>query len=175
MKRILLVAVSLFIASSIFAQQKAVMTSMSLKGETVKKAPNLTKAAGDVIYSENFDGNALPAGWDTVNYVSHWEFGASASHLGEAYITYGTDQEQPKDAWLISPDIVIGDTVANPVLMFDVSTSYYWLVGNNTDDVTIVVSTDGGNTWQDTIWKEDDSTLVTNSLISDVILSYLTI
>ncbi len=165
MKKIILGILAVFTAGNMFAQNKAVNTSVAMKGEKLKKATLTTKAAGDVIYSENFDGNALPAGWDTTNYVSKWEFGAAAGHAGEAYITYGTDQEQPKDAWLKSPVIYIPDSVANPVLMFDVSTSYYWLVTNNTDDVTIVVSTDGGTTWTDTIWKEDDSTLVTNSLL----------
>ncbi len=165
MKKIILAIMGVFVAGSIFAQ-KAERTSLELRGETFKKAPEvLTKAPGDVIYYENFDGNALPAGWDTLSIVSHWEFGANPSHDGQAYITYGTDAEQPKDAWLISPTIFISDTVAHPVLMFDVSTSYYWLVSNNTDDVTIVVSTDGGNTWPDTIWKEDDSTMVINSLM----------
>ncbi len=164
MKKIILGILAVFTAGSIFAQKKAEVTSLSYKGERFKKEIT-TKAPGDVIYSENFDGNALPAGWDTINYVSHWEFGTAAGHEGEAYITYYTDAEQPKDAWLISPEIVLADTVANPVLLVDISTSYYWLVTNNTDDVTIVVSTDGGNTWQDTIWKEDDSTLVTNSLM----------
>ena len=163
MKKIILGIIAVFTAGSIFAQTKAVNTSLTLKGESFKKAVLTEKASGDVIYYEDFDANELPAGWDTISYVSNWEFGASSSHLGEAYITYTTDQEQPKDAWLISPEITISDTVTNPVLMFDVSTSYYWLVGNNTDDVTVYAINYSGDST--VIWKEDDSTLVVNSLM----------
>ncbi len=163
-KSILLLAVAMWLGGSLFAQNKslpkAVNTALTFKGERLKKTiTNLTKALGDTVYYESFDGNALPSGWDTTNYVSHWEF------ANVAEIKYATDQEQPKDAWLKSPAITIADSVANPVLMFDVSTSYYWLVGNNTDDVTVLVSTDGGTTWSNPIWKEDDSTLVLNSLM----------
>lgn len=50
------------------------------------------------------------------------------------------------------------------MLKWDWMASYYWMVDpNDGADIMVKISTDGGTSWTDHLWIEDDETLVTNS------------
>ena len=124
-----------------------------------------TKAPGDVIYHQDF------AAWP----IEGWEI--IATNTGNQTWYHDPSRGNPVPCMSMShanpplfrDEKLISNTVSipldNPYFLFDFSTSYYWLVGENSDDMKIYVSTDGGTTWGNHIWAEDDAALVTASLV----------
>lgn len=79
----------------------------------------------------------------------------------------------PQNEWMISP--VLDLSAANPglELSFWFLTSYYWHVDPyDNGDMEIRVSVDGGETWSDPLWTEDDYGLFTNWTWYEIILDF---
>jgi len=172
MKKITFFLAAVLMASMGFSQSVS-QSSISAKAQINKKAltmPNYEKtkkttvnfrAPGDITYMETFDTTAAypPAGWDTVTVTGlNWQLGTGGNPGGDAMISYTQAPEANRQVILVSPAWTV--PASNARFLFDFSTSYYWLVSNNTDDVRLMISTDGGSSWTDTIWKEDDQALV---------------
>ncbi len=162
-----------FLMASMGFSQSILQSSISAKAQIDEEAltmPNYEKtkrttanfrAPGDISYMEPFDTTAAypPTGWDTVSIIGpNWQHGTNGNPDGDAMISYTQFPEANRQVILVSPVWTV--PASNPRLLFDWSTSYYWLVGNNTDNVRVMISTDGGTTWTDTLWKEDDQALV---------------
>ncbi len=178
MKKNTFFLVAILMASMGFSQS-VFQSSISAKAQINEQAltmPNYEKtrqtvtnfrAHRDVLYMETFDTTAAypPAGWDTITITGlNWQHGTSGNPGGDAMISYSQAPEANRQVILVSPAWTV--PANNARFLFDFSTSYYWLVDNNTDDMRIMVSTDGGTTWSDTIWKEDDQALVVASGVS---------
>lgn len=176
--RIFTFSLALILTASIGFSQQVLQSSIATKAKINEQAltmPNYEKtkqttanfrAPGDYSYFETFDTTATypPAGWDTITITGlNWQHGTNGNPGGDAMISYSQAPETNRQVILVSPKWLI--PTQNPRLVFDFSTSYYWLATFNTDDVRIMVSTDGGTTWTDTIWKEDDQTMVEASLV----------
>lgn len=124
----------------------------------------------DAIFVEDFE-LWLP-GWTILSVPEseedeEWHQADDYNNPGNHYaeILYDSDLLL-QDEWLISPTISIppceSDTIIK--LSFFWMGSLYWSVDPYDNyDINIMVSTDGGENWPDTIWVEDDSVLVINS------------
>jgi len=117
-----------------------------------------------------------PAGWTrTITNAGYTWFQASYEPQEgsfDASIEYDPALV-PQNEWMISP--VIDLSAANPglELSFWFLTSYYWHVSpNDNGDQFVVVSTDGGETWSDRLWQEDDYGVFENWTWYEVILNF---
>ncbi|MCD6366626.1 MAG: hypothetical protein J7L46_03700, partial [Bacteroidales bacterium] len=172
MKKITFLLTAVLLASMGFSQSvmqvstfaKAQISEQALTMPNYEKTKQTTlnfRAPGDILYMEHFDTTAAypPVGWDTVTVIGlNWQHGTNGNPGGDAMISYTQAPEANRQVILVTPEWTV--PANNARFLFDFSTSYYWLVGENSDDVRIMISTDGGTTWTDTIWKEDDQTLV---------------
>ncbi len=135
--------------------------SVAKKTSTSDKSVNL-----NVLYSQDFattgtGTNGVPATWavtstapDPVNQW-HW-LDASGNPVGSCGIPW-SGAPSDRNEILITEGIPVN--AVNPALWLDVSTSYYWFVDNNSDDMSIYVSDDDFAT-ETLVWKEDNQVLV---------------
>lgn len=171
MKKLTFLLVAIFMASMGFSQtvyQSSVNSKASID-ETLTSMPNYEsfgtmsqnlRAPGDITYLEPFD-TYLPTGWDTITMTGlNWQSHTGGNPGNCAAISYSDAPEANRQVILVSPVWTV--PASNARFIFDWSTSYYWLAdpATNTDDLRIMISTDGGSTWADTIWKEDDQSYI---------------
>ncbi len=79
----------------------------------------------------------------------------------------------PQDEWMISPVIDLSAARPGLELKFWFLTSYYWHVDPyDNGDMIIVVSIDGGDTWSEPLWTEDDYGVFENWTWYEVILEF---
>ena len=149
-----------------FLPSKAVNSDIKLK-KTITEEKNINL---NILWEEHFNtynsanANGIPNNWvvnstatDTLN---QWRIllnnGGSAHRIGIPW----TGVSSTRNEELITEEFAVNNT--NPALWFDFSTSYYWFVQNNSDDIIVSISDDNFIT-ETIIWQEDDSTMVTNS------------
>lgn len=117
------------------------------------------------IWSENFEGEVFPpTGWtlQQQNANQTWLHYSNNPISGtySASVDYD-DALGAQNEWIITPSIDLTGYLGL-YLNFTVSMSYYWSVDpNNNYDVTVKVSTDGGQTWTD-VWTESDQGVFAN-------------
>ncbi len=105
--------------------------------------------------------NWLPEGWTTIDgpgsaYYSHWFH--NDDNCATVYVT-GDNQ----DEWLITPEVTLPSS-GELRLSACFKGSFYRMVTIDEGDFYVDISTDGGNNWE-TIWKEDDQTMVEASTV----------
>lgn len=127
--------------------------------------PVTVKSPGDIVYTQDFA--TWPAeGWEIIGTNTgnlSWFNDPTRGNPMPCMSVAHSGAPLFRDEKLISS--VITMPLDNPYLLFDFSTSHYWLYEQNSDDVKVYVSTDGGSTWGDPIWAEDDDALLTASLV----------
>lgn len=112
-------------------------------GWTVSSGPASTTAEPDMMWHQETTGN--PTSCASVLYVN------SVDVL---------------DEWLVTPTIDLTSSSADVRLKFEFNTSQFWHVTPNDNvDINVIVSTDGGVSFTDTIWQEDDLTFLQNSYL----------
>jgi len=118
----------------------------------------------------------FPAGWTRIitNNGYTWFQASYAPQEGnfDASIEYDPALN-PQSEWMISP--VLDLSPANPglELTFWFLTSYYWHVDPyDNGDMEIRVSLDGGDTWTDPLWTEDDYGEFLNWTWYEVVLDF---
>lgn len=127
--------------------------------------PVTVKSPGDIVYTQDFA--TWPAtGWEVINTNTGnltWFNDPTRGNPMPCMSVAHSGAPLFRDEKLISS--VVTMPLDNPYLLFDFSTSHYWLYEQNSDDVKVYVSTDGGTTWGDPIWAEDDDALLIASLV----------
>lgn len=108
--------------------------------------------------AESFE-SWYPAGWDQIvtnrNFTWYQSTYAPYDGVANAEIVYDPALV-PQNEWMISPVIDLAGT-SELSLDFWFLTSYYWHVDPyNNGDMEVRVSTNGGTTWSDPLWTEDD-------------------
>jgi len=118
---------------------------------------------GDVFIDEDFS-DSIPSTWTTIatapNPDEQWFGDEGHGNDPPGASVHWRASEEPRDEWLITPTLSLPTTTNTIMFYFDFSTSTYWLVDANSDDLKIFISTDGGTTWDDPIWAEDSTELV---------------
>jgi hypothetical protein len=118
----------------------------------------------------------FPAGWTRVITNSNftWNQASYDPHSGtyDAQILYDPALV-PQDEWMISPVLDLSAATPNLELSFWFLTSYYWHVSPyDNGDMIIAVSTDGGNSWSNPLWTEDDYGVFENWVWYEVVLDF---
>jgi len=146
--------------------------SLTIVTETGDTAKTHTYGTGlDVVFVEDFE-LWICDDWNIINGDlsegdEQWhqaeDFNNPGNHLAEILYVDGLD---PQDEWLYTRDIALPavsqDTLVR--LSFFWMGSYTWSVDPDDNvDINVIISTDGGTTWTDTIWSEGDTALVENS------------
>lgn len=126
-------------------------------------------------FSEDFDGTTFPpTGWSVSSGSNstvtdpdqEWHQEANGNPGNCASVLY-VNSVDTHDEYLMSPVINLSSVTSSSLrLTWEFNTSQYWHVTPNDNvDITLEVSLDGGVTFTDTIWQEDDATLLANSLL----------
>ncbi len=153
MKKILSLFLVMMIVAVAFGQSEKVAEQVFNKTKT-------TVGVKSTIFSEDFS-SWPPANMTVESGATNTATGIGLWHdaAGIAEIQYEEPVGTMSDQWLKSSTISIPAGVTK--MSWDFFTSYYWLVDpNDGADVTIKVSTDGGTTWTDELWHEDNQTEV---------------
>jgi flagellar hook assembly protein FlgD len=182
MKKIYLSLFVLNIATISFSQmvQSKVVTS-GLKYSNTQRSASPTssvttskdKEQNEVIkpkvlhFSETFDNDITANGWvissgpasTTTDPLQNWHVLTTGGNPdGRVNIDY-INSEDYHDEFLTSPMINIPN--AGIELRFDFLTSYYWHVSPNDNvDIKVEISTDGGVSFNNLVWQEDDDALL---------------
>ncbi len=118
----------------------------------------------------------FPAGWERIitNGGYTWFQSSYSPQEGNynAEIVYDPALV-PQDEWMISPVIDLSAANQGLELKFWFLTSYYWHVNPyDNGDMIIVVSINGGDTWSEPLWTEDDYGPFQNWTWYEVILDF---
>ena len=148
-------------------------------------------------FEENFNVNGLPwsnnVGWTTISDAAGYGSTSTWDHTFE-YDSYADDEFKGdnyiatmlgensvvQEEWLISPGIDIPaldvGTDSSVHLEFVYRIDWKFFVGPdmgnlndgyNAGDISLLITDDGGATWSDPIWKEDDADIMLATTISD--------
>jgi len=144
--------------------------------------PALEKGNKAIHFSEDFEsGSFPPTGWAvssgtnstiTVPADQAWHESTNGNPSNCASITWlnGVDVH---DEWLESPALDLSAMGTNMRLEFDFNTSQYWHVTpNDNGDIWVKISFDGGTTYTDTLFVEDDPALLAAALVDVDWLTY---
>ncbi len=154
MKTLSILLFSVFFSIGVFAQADSKVSTQKHESRPVPSVK-----AG--LFSEDFElGVFPPAGW-TLNSgptPQTWDSASSNPHTGLYYAhclydaALGTQEE-----YLISPAIDMS-TATSAVLTFYFSLSKYWSISPYDNyDLYVMVSTDNGASFPDTVWSELDT------------------
>ncbi|MEA3445104.1 MAG: choice-of-anchor J domain-containing protein, partial [Bacteroidota bacterium] len=145
-----------------------IVQSTSKEAENVQNInPNVLKSTNNItIFDEDFNTWPL-TGWTITSGTSstatadgkwHEGFGSSGDTLNDFAAQVLYNNGLMSDEWLISPSISL-TAGATLKMTFKWLGSYYWHVNpNDGADNPILISTNGGTTWQTApLWQEDDS------------------
>jgi len=165
-KLFLLLTAVLFVCSGLLSQN---VLKRDGKLKFVGKDAPKTSVQVDksTLLSEDFEGAALPTGWEVVDGDCGWLFSTDGSsdyltipaHTTYAYVNDDVCNGDMSDVWLITPSIDM--TSATGVVLEFASFAY-------NDIFTIKASVDGGTTWTDieTLESSDAWTTITVDLSS---------
>ncbi|MBN2681468.1 MAG: choice-of-anchor J domain-containing protein [Bacteroidales bacterium] len=125
-----------------------------LNKENNHKNRNSTKG---VIFSEDFEDGVMPSGWTTIAGDCDWEVSNDGSSESfeipptsfYAYVNDDWCDGDMSDVWLISPLIDFSG--------FSSVSFSFWSV-NEYDDCKVMISTDGGSTWEEINYLDDNAT-----------------
>lgn len=141
---------AVFILTGVFAQNTKELATIDGKtfynAVSAKQMPLASSSSKTVLFTEDFEGGALPAGWSVIDGACGWMFGTNGSseyfpippHTTYAYVNDDACNADMSDVWLITPSIDMS-TVGAAILEFAVL-GYY-------DTFTIKYSIDGGTEW----------------------------
>ncbi len=152
------------------------ITAQQVQIERIEKNPDVqTNVASPFLLktnylSEDFEGGTFPpAGWivnsgsasTITSPMQEWHLGNNGNPGGCARVRY-VNSVDVHDEYLITPTVDLSSPTSSDVfLQFDFNTSIYWHVDpNDNADIKVYASTDNGATWSDTLWGEDDTTLL---------------
>ncbi|MCB9189541.1 MAG: T9SS type A sorting domain-containing protein [Flavobacteriales bacterium] len=150
------------------------MAKKATKNVASTKPSLLTPKAN--YFTEDFEGTTFPpTGWVvssgtnstiTVPTVQAWHEEANGNPGNCASVLYDNSTDV-HDEYLKTPVIDLSNVTSSSLrLTWEFNTSQFWHVTpNDNADITLEVSLDGGATFTDTIWQEDDATLLANSLL----------
>lgn len=118
----------------------------------------------------------FPAGWDRIITNSGYTWFQASYDPQEGYFDASIEYDPalvPQDEWMISPVIDLSAAHPGLELKFWFLTSYYWHVDPyDNGDMIIVVSINGGDTWSEPLWTEDDYGVFENWTWYEVILDF---
>lgn len=154
MKKIFTLTLSLFIVAFAFGQNEKFADNVFNKSKTL----NVPKST---LLSEDFS-TWLPTGWTIESGAGSTASGNELWHGVGGSAEIQSNASSVCDEWLYTPQISLPDAAVR--LRWDWYGSFFWMADPNDDaDLMVKISTDGGSTWSDAIWVEDDETMVTNS------------
>ena len=111
-------------------------------------------------YDENFDADLfLPNCWtSTLKGEGGNQWHAKVDTYLDEMVVNCKNERKDQDVWLASPEFDFTAMPNNPVLSFDWKMSYYWMTyPYNKGDLNLRISTDGGNSWSNPVWSEDEA------------------
>lgn len=159
------------------------ITAWDMAGESDNQTVNIKVISQEGLfeptYIEEFTGSQ-PANWFTIDDKDQTGSGEHWFYSGNQMMIEG-DNNDEQNEWLVSPPIAIPTLEVNSDTTFTME--FDWSVQNfdyfcggitgilgtgssgsfNLADVMLVVSTDRGQTWADTLWQEDDVQKVSSS------------
>jgi subtilisin-like proprotein convertase family protein len=139
--------------------------------DILRHPPSLSRASLDeAIISEGFNGSTFPPqGWteieqNTNHYTYSWYRNIWDPQEGEGYASVQWDSLLvPQDERLISPAIDLSVEADSLKLSFYFLMSYDWAVTENTYNLEVRISTDGGTNWlPEVLWVEDSAGVFEN-------------
>ncbi|MCT4580184.1 MAG: T9SS type A sorting domain-containing protein [Flavobacteriales bacterium] len=163
-------SLSVILASSTLLAQSSYFGDYTAKNKNVKSSKQQPARLKASYLSEDFEsGTFPPAGWTeysgssstitTAEQEWHANSGGNPGSCASVLFDNATDVH---DEYLETPAIDLSTPSSSTVhLQFDFNTSIHWHVApNDFADISLFVSTDNGATWSDTLWVEDDTTLL---------------
>jgi len=184
MKRIYLSALSVGLFFGANAQEK---TTTVVKASNEKAARNIkvanqtntpnysTKAT---YLTQDFEGGTFPpTGWSKVSGTNsqvttlpeEWHTSTNGNPGSAAAVSY-VSSVRYQDEYLKTPEVTLPNGPCR--VGFDFNTSIYWhalTLGGDFDnaDIKVLISTDGGTSWDAVLWQEDDLALLDASYSND--------
>ena len=156
MRFVLFFSLIILFSVSLFAQQ-------DLKENTIKHGSNFPvfDSKNNVIYEDFEAGIMPPAGWTIITDTTPqtWDTATFDPHSGSyyAHCLYDATLAGTQDERLITPVFDLRG-ISSVVLSFYFQFSQYWGINPNDNyDLYVLISTDSGYSFPDTIWHELDT------------------
>jgi len=146
----------LLLISNLFATAQ---TTVNESLETpVDNDPSALDTLGyEIILDESFQTSTFPTGWihNTTNPSATWhvEYDEYLSH-SPSYCAVCYNNIHSQDEWLITPSLDFKNYTIIRLSFFWMTD--YWIASyDDKCDLNVSISTDGGNTWEESVWCED--------------------
>lgn len=185
MKKIYLTALSVVLFFGANAQEKSAVTvkadnERSARNVRVPNVNNTPSYSTKATYlNEGFEGTFPPAGWSvysgssattTSDPTQKWHLEAGRGNPGGAAFVSYVNSVDFHDEYMETPEVTLPSGACR--LTFDFFSSIYWhaqTLGGTFDnvDLQVLISNDGGSSWDDIIWQEDSIALLDASQSND--------
>jgi len=159
----ILLIVSVLLFSNLFASAHT-----SINGSTKTTQDNELSSLDDrqdtgmldgyeVILSESFKDSTFPSDWtiNTTNSAATWQIepGENLSH-SPPYNAICYNNINLQDEWLVTPSLNLKNYTIVRLSFFWMTD--WWIASSDDEcDLNVSISTDGGNTWGESLWCED--------------------